>query len=65
MQQHERCDLTLLDVLVLLLHLLAHSPGQTLNDGAHNAEVGHIVDVALVRLRGDGVQLVLVGILHT
>lgn len=64
-RQHEGHDLTLLDVLVLLLHLLAHRPGQSLHDGAHDAEVGHVVDVALIRLRGDGVQLVLVCVLHT
>lgn len=44
------CLLTLLDVLVLLLHLLAHCFGQALHYGAHDVEVGHIVDVSVVRL---------------
>lgn len=65
MWQHEGCGLTLLDVLVLLLHLLAHCPGQSLHNGAHDTEVSHVVDVALVWVRGNGVQLVLVRILHT
>lgn len=44
------CLLTLLDVLVLLLHLLTHCSGQPLHYGAHDVEVGHIVDMSVVRL---------------
>ena len=57
--------LTGLDLLVLVLHLLTHDLGEPFHDGAHDAEVGHVVHVALVRLRGDGLQLVLVCVLHT
>lgn len=57
--------LTLLDVLVLLHHLFAHRSRQSLHYRAHDAEVGHVVDVTFVRLGGDGVQLVFIGILHT
>lgn len=56
--------LTLLDVLVLLHHLFAHRSRQSLHYRAHDAEVGHVVDVTFVRLGGDGVQLVFIGILH-
>lgn len=50
-------------LLVLLLHPLAQGLGEALHNGAHHAEVGHVVDVRVLGRRGDGLQLILICIL--
>uniref|UniRef100_A0A3P9P9R6 Crooked neck pre-mRNA splicing factor 1 n=1 Tax=Poecilia reticulata TaxID=8081 RepID=A0A3P9P9R6_POERE len=46
------------------LHAVAQVAGQVVHDVQQEAEVGHVVHVDLVRVGGDGAQLVLVGVLH-
>lgn len=53
------------DGLVKLFDPVADGPGQTLHDGAHDAEVSHVVDVRLLWRRANGLQLFLIGVLHT
>jgi len=61
-----RCHVTpTLQLLVELLHALAHRLREAVHDVAHHVEVGHVVHVGFLRRRRDGLQLALIGVLHT
>lgn len=52
-------------VLVERLHPLADGPGEEVHDVGHHIKVLDVVDVSDFRGRGDGLQLVLIRVLHT
>lgn len=53
------------DDFVEVLDSVAHGLGEALHDVAHHAEVRHVVHVSFQWRRGDGLQLVLISVLHT
>ncbi len=63
-RSHDSADQTS-ELLVETLNAVADGLGETFDDVAHYAEVGHVVHVSFLRRRRDGLQLVLVGVLYT
>lgn len=63
--QLKRAAVQTFDLLVELLHSVAHGRGETFNNVAHHTKVCHVVDVSFLRRRGDGLQLILISVFHT